>query len=117
MAEIIKAGAIRSEPLFSLLERRDDEIRDQDPEVLVDVILRAVAIKAEVVVADEREGSLRAILNFGHSIGHGIEALLFPDWLHGECVAVGMVLETEIARGLGMVSPDALSRLLACLAM
>lgn len=67
------------------------------------------------MLQDEREGGIRAILNFGHSVGHGIEAILTPEWLHGECVAVGMVKETEVARARGPLSPDALNRLLSCL--
>eukprot|EP00051_Salpingoeca_urceolata_P000261 m.33341 g.33341 ORF g.33341 m.33341 type:complete len:1512 (-) comp10359_c0_seq2:178-4713(-) len=116
MAEIIKAGAIWSAELFETLEANAEKIQELDLDVLEKVILASAQIKCTVVNEDERESGLRAILNFGHSVGHGIEALLQPDWLHGECVAVGMVKETEIARGLGDIAPDALNRLLACLA-
>lgn len=115
MAEVIKVASIRSETLFALLERHVEALFALESEIVGQVIREAVAIKAAVVAADEKEGNLRAILNFGHSIGHGLEALCFPQWLHGECVAVGMVLETEISRARGLSSPDALSRLLSCL--
>ena len=72
-------------------------------------------VKAEVVTADEKEGGLRNLLNFGHSIGHAMEAILAPQILHGECVAIGMVKEAELARYLGVLSPDAVARLTNCI--
>lgn len=72
-------------------------------------------VKAHVVSNDEREGGLRNLLNFGHSIGHAIEAILFPQMLHGECVSLGMVKEAELARHLGVLKPGAVARLLKCL--
>lgn len=85
-------------------------------EILKDIVLGSVQVKAHVVSADEREGGLRNLLNFGHSIGHGIEGLLTPDVLHGECVAIGMVLEAELALHLGLLSREAVARLRNCLA-
>ena len=82
--------------------------------VCVCVHVGFVSLQTTVVVQDEKEGGLRAILNFGHSVGHGIEAIMAPSWLHGECVAVGMIKETELARGRGILAPDALGRLLSC---
>ena len=79
------------------------------------VVLSSVRVKAEVVSADEREGGLRNLLNFGHSIGHAIEAVLAPDMLHGECVAIGMVKEAQIARNAGILSIYAYGRLVNCL--
>lgn len=72
-------------------------------------------IKAGVVSADEREGGLRNLLNFGHTIGHAYEAILAPYVLHGECVSIGMVLEAEVARYLGHLSDGAVARLSKCL--
>ena len=115
MAEIIKAGAIRSAALFARLEQESEAILARDLDVLCEVIRDSARIKVDVVVEDEKEAGLRALLNFGHSIGHGIEALLTPTWLHGECVAVGMIKEIELARGRGILAPDALNRMLACL--
>lgn len=83
--------------------------------VFKDIILGSVRVKAHVVSADEREGGLRNLLNFGHSIGHAIEAILFPQMLHGECVAIGMIKETELARHLGVCKPGAVARLSKCL--
>ena len=85
-------------------------------EILKDIVLGSVQVKAHVVSADEREGGLRNLLNFGHSIGHGIEGLLTPDVLHGECVAIGMVLEAELAMHLGVLSREDVARLRKCLA-
>lgn len=66
--------------------------------------------------ADEREGGLRNLLNFGHSIGHAMEAILTPQILHGECVAIGMVKEAELSRYLGILAPGAVARLTKCIA-
>ena len=78
-------------------------------------ILASVRYKSHVVTADEREGGLRNLLNFGHSIGHAIEALLTPQILHGECVAMGMVKEAELSRYLGLLKGVAVSRLVKCI--
>lgn len=72
-------------------------------------------MKAHVVSADEREGGLRNLLNFGHSIGHAFEGILTPQILHGECVAIGMVLEALLARYLGVLQGGAVARLIKCL--
>jgi pentafunctional AROM polypeptide len=85
-------------------------------EVFKSLILGSVRAKAHVVSADEREGGLRNLLNFGHSIGHAIEAILFPQMLHGECVSIGMAREAELARHLGVLKPGAVARLTKCLA-
>ena len=115
MAEIIKAGAIYSEELFELLEMEQDGILMQEPMLMTKMVVSAVKIKARVVTLDEKEGGLRSILNFGHSIGHGIEALIQPTFLHGECVAIGMVKETELSRLLGHCSAATYGRLLRCI--
>ena len=83
--------------------------------MLLRTVLGSVRVKAEVVSADEREGGLRNILNFGHSIGHAIEAIMAPQMLHGECVAIGMVKEAELSRSLGVLSPEAMARIVKCL--
>lgn len=77
--------------------------------------MASVKFKSHVVTADEREGGLRNLLNFGHSIGHAAEAILTPQILHGECVAIGMVKEAELARFLGVLKGVAVSRLVKCL--
>jgi pentafunctional AROM polypeptide len=89
---------------------------DDIASILKRIVLGSVRVKAEVVSADEREGGLRNLLNFGHSIGHAMEAILTPQILHGECVAVGMVKEAELARHLGVLDPSAVARLSKCIA-
>ena len=79
------------------------------------VILGSIRVKAHVVSTDERESGLRNLLNFGHSIGHAIEAFLTPQILHGECVAIGMVREAELSRFLGVLKPGAVARLIKCI--
>ena len=84
-------------------------------QALKDIVLGSVRVKAHVVSADEREGGLRNLLNFGHSIGHAFEGILTPQILHGECVSIGMVLEATLARYLGVLDGGAVSRLTKCL--
>eukprot|EP01083_Nonionella_stella_P024209 66917_1 len=127
MAEIIKAGAIRDEKLFCDLESNAAKILECDLEALKTVIHRGIEIKANVVRADERERGVRSILNFGHSVGHALEAadgacssgtLGVPSFgaaLHGECVARGMVVEARVARGLGFLGSGAIRRMINCL--
>lgn len=127
MAEVIKTAAIWNQEEFAVLEQSATEIlarvRSSDKDRLVpinDTLKRIVTgsarVKAEVVSSDEREGGLRNLLNFGHSIGHGIEAILTPQLLHGEAVAIGMVKEAELARYLGVLQPGAVARLSKCIA-
>ena len=84
--------------------------------ILKSIVLGSVRVKAHVVSLDEKEGGLRNLLNFGHSIGHAIEAILTPQILHGECVAIGMIKEAELARYLGVLKPGAVARLAKCIA-
>jgi 3-dehydroquinate synthase len=104
--EIIKAGVIRSKPLFRLLAERRDEVLGQVPEVVDGIIAEAVRIKAEVVSQDERESGLRRILNFGHTFGHALEAeTRYTQFLHGEAVSWGMRAATRLAEALEMIPP------------
>ncbi|MBE7179685.1 MAG: 3-phosphoshikimate 1-carboxyvinyltransferase [Terriglobus roseus] len=93
-------------------EKRFKNIED----TLKRIVVGSIGVKAQVVSADEKEGGLRNLLNFGHSIGHAIEAILTPQVLHGECVAMGMVKEAELARYLGHLEPSAVARLTKCIA-
>lgn len=116
MGEVIKAGAIFNAELFDLLETSTDQILAlSDMDLVQRVVAMAVQVKAHVVTLDVKEMGLRAILNFGHSIGHGIEALLQPEYLHGECVSIGMIKEAEIARGMGLCTSATVGRLRRCL--
>lgn len=108
LAESVKHGAIRDAAFFAWHESHVEPILAHDAAALADLLERNVRIKAAVVAADEREAGLRAILNFGHTIGHAAESLMHYEWRHGECVAVGMVAVARIAvrRGL-MADADA----------
>lgn len=90
-AEIVKYCMISEDGLVPLIDQHIDRLRERDPELVAEVVRRCVAIKAAVVAADEREGGLRAILNYGHTVGHAIEAASgFGPINHGEAIAVGM---------------------------
>jgi 3-dehydroquinate synthase len=96
--EIIKCGVIRDANLFRLLDEGIASVLAQDPRIVERIIADAVRIKAEVVSADEREGGLRRILNFGHTVGHALEAeTQYSRFLHGEAVAFGMRVATVLA--------------------
>ncbi|KAI9744964.1 MAG: 3-dehydroquinate dehydratase (3-dehydroquinase) [Claussenomyces sp. TS43310] len=129
MAEVIKTAAIWNESEFAFLEANAQLVLETvqaksfssrtrlDPiqSILKRIVLGSARVKAEVVSADEREGALRNILNFGHSIGHAYEAILTPQILHGEAVAIGMVKEAELARYLGILRPSVVARLIKCI--
>lgn len=102
MAEVIKYGVIRDPEFFHFLEDRRDDILGLEPGAIAQVIRRSCEIKAEVVSSDEREAGLRAVLNYGHTVGHAIEtATGYSSYLHGEAVAIGMCAEAHLARLLG----------------
>jgi 3-dehydroquinate synthase len=95
LAEVIKYGLIMDADFFALLEDKTDALQAQDPAMLVNVIAQCCGLKAEVVAEDEKEHGRRAILNLGHTYGHAIETLSDYDVLHGEAVAIGMMLALE----------------------
>ena len=103
IAEVIKYGVVRDAAFFAWLEGRVDALLRRDPGVLDGAVLRSCALKAEVVAADEREDGLRAILNFGHTFGHAIETLTRYEYLHGEAVAIGMVMASDLSVRLGIL--------------
>jgi 3-dehydroquinate synthase len=106
--EVIKCGIIRDRPLFDLLARLPDQVLSKEPELVDELIASAVRIKAEVVSADERESDLRRILNFGHTVGHAIEAETgYVRFLHGEAIAWGMLAATRLSELLGMLNSEA----------
>jgi len=89
-------------------------LMSRDAQALAHAVRRSCEIKAEVVGQDERESGLRAILNFGHTFGHAIEAGLgYGEWLHGEAVGCGMVMAADLSAELGLVSPALVSRVRA----
>ena len=104
--EVLKCGVIRDRGLFDLLANLPVAVLGREPEYLDDLIAGAVQIKAEVVSADERENDLRRILNFGHTIGHAIEAETeYVRFLHGEAVAWGMIAATRLSEILELLDP------------
>jgi len=102
VAEIIKYGVIGDPSLFSLLEKRMDDIFESDPLFLEEIIYRCCKIKIDIVEKDERETGLRRILNYGHTIGHAIETASNFAISHGEAVAIGMCAAGRIAEKLGI---------------
>jgi 3-dehydroquinate synthase len=103
LAEVVKYGVIRDEPFLSFLEANVDALLALDSDAVAYVIERSCNIKAEVVANDELEAGLRAILNFGHTFGHAIEAITnYKEFRHGEGVAIGMVMAADLAAALGM---------------
>jgi 3-dehydroquinate synthase len=102
MAEVIKYGVIWDRELFDYLDKHREKILNQELGPLGHVISRSCEIKADVVSKDEREGGLRAILNFGHTVGHAIETLENYTMRHGEAVAIGMVYASRFAHRLGL---------------
>ncbi len=115
--EVLKCGVIRSPELFELMERRPAEVLAREPSVVDALIAESVRIKAEVVSADEREGDLRRILNFGHTVGHALEAeTAYARFLHGEAVAFGMRAATHLARLAGLLTEEQERRIAAAIA-
>jgi 3-dehydroquinate synthase len=112
LAEVIKYGPIHDMAFFDWIEAHIDALIAQDPSALAHAVQRSCEIKAGVVGQDEREAGLRAILNFGHTFGHAIEAGLgFGVWLHGEAVGCGMVMAAELSQRLGHVDAAFVARL------
>jgi 3-dehydroquinate synthase len=111
LAEVIKYGCV-ADPLFlDWLDSSIDKLLDRDEEALTYAIARSCEIKAAIVGEDEREHGRRAILNFGHTFGHAIEAATdFERYLHGEAVALGMVMATDLSRELGLIDAPAKQR-------
>ncbi len=111
LAEIIKCALVRDLGFLGWLERSMGALVAREPAALAEAIRRACEIKAAIVAADEREHGARALLNFGHTFAHAIEAAEgYGSWLHGEAVAAGMVLATETSARLGWVDGAALER-------
>ncbi len=112
VAEVIKYGLIRDAEFFRWLEANLDRLLQRDPAALAFAIERSCRNKAEVVSADERESGLRAILNFGHTFGHAIEAGCgYGKFLHGEAVAVGMCQAADLSARLGLLPAEDVARI------
>ncbi len=111
LAEVIKYGMIADKQFFEYLEHHVEELRKQSDEVIPHVLRRCCEIKADIVASDERESGRRRILNYGHTVGHALEAWgQYKKWLHGEAVGLGMIQEASIAHYLGLCSIDIVER-------
>ncbi|MBM3845564.1 MAG: 3-dehydroquinate synthase [Verrucomicrobia bacterium] len=110
LAEIIKYGVIQDRALFELLESQMQRILRRDKSLLTQIIARSCEIKADVVSQDETESGLRATLNFGHTIGHAIEAISgYGKYLHGEAISIGQVLAARLSEQcLGLPASDSM---------
>jgi 3-dehydroquinate synthase len=114
LAEIIKYGIIEDPVLFSLLEEKIQEIAGVNEELLSRVVAASCAIKARVVEADEREDDYRAVLNFGHTVGHALEAATgYRKLLHGEAVGIGLVKAAALSADQGVCDAATLRRVTA----
>jgi shikimate kinase/3-dehydroquinate synthase len=114
LAEVIKHGAIIDPAFFSWIEANMPKLLARDPAALTWAIRRSCEIKADIVRQDEREGGLRAILNFGHTFGHAIESGLgYGKWLHGEAVGCGMVMAADLSCRLGDIDRTERDRVIA----
>ena len=112
LAEVVKYGVIRDYDFFCWLESNVQKLKERDTETLIYAVKRSCQIKAEIVEIDEREGSIRAYLNYGHTFGHAIEKLSgYGQWKHGEAVSVGMVVASKISAQQGLCTAQHVERL------
>lgn len=112
LAEVIKYGLINDEPFFVWIEENIDKLLARDPEALAYAIERSCQDKAQIVSDDEREGGVRALLNLGHTFGHAIETGMgYGEWLHGEAVAVGMLMAADLSMRLGWLNEQEIQRI------
>ena len=111
MVEVIKYGMIKDPVFFEYIEKHLPEIMELDDIALEKIIHDSCMIKAQIVELDEKEEGLRAILNYGHTIGHALEALTsYKKYRHGEAVAMGMIYATKIAREMNLADDTVLER-------
>jgi len=112
LAEVVKHAVLRDAKFFDYLDKNVQKLLVCDKKTLVKVVKRNCEIKAKVVEKDEKEGNYRRIVNFGHTIGHAIEILgNYNMHGHGEAVAIGMVVESEISKGLGLLKENEVYRI------
>jgi len=110
MAEVVKCGFISDPTILDVLEANPEEALDTASEVFVELVKRAVAVKAEVVGDDFRESGLREILNYGHTLGHAIEHAERYQWRHGAAISIGMVFAAELSRMVANLSDEDVER-------
>jgi 3-dehydroquinate synthase len=111
LAEVIKYGCVWDPLLFQWLERNVAKLKARDAEALTYAVARSCEVKATVVARDERERDVRAILNFGHTFGHAIEAATgYEAYLHGEAVGLGMLMATDLSHRMGLIDASVRER-------
>ncbi len=112
IAEVVKYGIIRDEPFFNWMISHRQQLNDRDHSAMTRAVMKSCQIKADVVEIDEKESSLRAILNYGHTFGHAVETLAgYGQFRHGEAVAIGMVVAAGISCELGLCTKDQFSKI------
>lgn len=112
LAEVIKHGAIADHEFLSWIEKNQDALNNCDASAMEYAVRRSCEIKSQVVAQDEKEGGIRAILNFGHTFGHAIEAGMgYGAWLHGQAVGCGMVMAADLSVRVGLLSESEALRL------
>lgn len=117
LAEVVKHGAIADEGYFDRVAEAMPRLLAHDPDTLAEVVVQSIRIKADVVARDEREAGARALLNFGHTFGHAIEAGAgYGQWLHGEAVGAGMIMATDLSVRLGSLGANELARMMSVVA-
>ena len=112
LAEVIKYGLINDPEFFSWLEDNIDALQARDPKMLAEAIERSCQDKADIVADDELEHGVRALLNLGHTFGHAIETGMgYGNWLHGEAIAVGMLMAADLSQRMGWIEADIVERI------
>ena len=112
LAEVVKYGLIRDAKFFDWLEGNIEPLVNRDPEALAYIIEQSCRNKADVVAEDERESGVRAILNLGHTFGHAIETGLgYGKWLHGEAIALGMLMAADLSHRMGWIEMGVCDRI------
>ncbi len=112
LAEVIKYGVAIDRSFFEFVEKNRVAILAMEPDILIEVIHRCCQLKAKVVEFDEKEAGVRAILNYGHTLGHAFESVSdYCGLVHGEAVAIGMVLAAKVSAAKGLCSQDDISRI------
>ena len=116
LAEVVKYGVIKNSDFFEYLENNSKKILALDKESLLYIVRNSCIIKSEVVAADERESGYRAILNFGHTFGHALEAITeYQKFRHGEAVAIGMVFAAYLSYAIGKCEESVIKRIVSLL--
>ena len=111
MAEVIKYGIIADVEFFDFLDNNSEKILNLDNECINEIIFRCCKIKSKIVAQDEREVGIRAILNFGHTIGHAIESASGFKLLHGECVGIGMIAAVKVSKEMGLIVKSEMNKI------